>query len=82
MMVQIDKGRSMPSRDDQTDTTQDGPPEPRSYELLATGSLARARKVLDLKNKSPEERASYHLAAAQTYAIMELAHAIRDARDA
>ena len=61
------------------ESANEGPtPEPRSYERMAFRYVSRARKELDLGNKPGEEQAEFYLSAAQTYATLELAQAIRD----
>jgi hypothetical protein len=62
-----------------TDEENESPAgEPRSYERMAFRYVSRARKELDLKNKTADEQAAFYLSAAQTYATLELAQAIRD----
>jgi hypothetical protein len=52
--------------------------EARSYERTANRYVSRARKELDLTNKPGDDQAAFYLSAAQTYATLELAQAIRD----
>jgi hypothetical protein len=59
---------------------EDPQKEQPNYERLANRYLSQSRKGLDIRNRSAEEQASYYLSAAQVYAILELAQAMRDSR--
>jgi hypothetical protein len=48
------------------------------YGEVAFRYLSRSRKSLDLGNRPGEEQANYYLSAAQVYAILDLAQAIRE----
>lgn len=52
--------------------------EGTDYGEMAFRYLSRSRKGLDLGNRPGEEQANYYLSAAQVYAILELANAIRE----
>jgi hypothetical protein len=52
--------------------------EPPGFGELANRFVLRSRKSLDLKNRPADEQSSFYLSAAQVYATLELAEAIRE----
>jgi hypothetical protein len=66
----------------ETSQAEAGPQEAKSakssYENMAIQFVSRSRKTLDLRNRSADEQADFYMSAAQVYATLELAHAIRE----
>jgi hypothetical protein len=51
-----------------------------SYERLAFRYVSRARKRLDLRNLPADQQAEFLMSAAQIYALLDLADALRNSR--